>query len=310
MEKPHLGLEQSHQLRGIAILMILFVHSINEYPAYETSWSQWLLIPQWGELGCSIFFLLSGYGLTIAMQREREQKERTRYWLTKMGKILKPYLLTYAVTFVALTLFDGKYGADYQFDVRTIFTLSMSDGNEMWFMKVILANYVFLFILDAANVKPVPRVIVFVSLHLAAALLLRTMGLGGYWYVSNLCFPVGMALALPSISPSRRQVLWAACSLVVGGAACYGVLHWRTAGEIMLNTGVAVGAFLLASYRGKTCPALRFPGKNSLLLYLFEIPVMWVIPSEGIHWSLYFAACLICTVLCAVIYVSLCSYRE
>ena len=55
--------------------MILFVHSINEYPAYETSWSQWLLIPQWGELGCSIFFLLSGYGLTIAMQRERNEQD-------------------------------------------------------------------------------------------------------------------------------------------------------------------------------------------------------------------------------------------
>ena len=111
MDKQHLEVEQSHQLRGIAILMILLVHSINEYPAYEAQWSKWLLIPEWGELACSIFFLLSGYGLTISMQKAQGREHKFCYWMSKIRKLIVPFLFAYLLTVVALSLYDGKYGS-------------------------------------------------------------------------------------------------------------------------------------------------------------------------------------------------------
>lgn len=306
MDKQHLEVEQSHQLRGIAILMILLVHSINEYPAYEAQWSKWLLIPEWGELACSIFFLLSGYGLTISMQKAQGREHKFCYWMSKIRKLIVPFLFAYLLTVVALSLYDGKYGAAYQFDVSTLFTLCMSDGNEMWFLKVILADYLLLCFWDVTETPLAVRVATCFALHLIAVVLLRTMGYGRYWYVSNLCFPVGMLLALSRDTMSPKQTLaWASLCVTIG-ILCYKMIHWRMAGEIIINVGFALFTMVLAARARAKCPVLRFLGKNSLYLYLFEIPVMWVIPNEGIHWFIYYLACLTCTALCAILYVELC----
>lgn len=64
--------EQGYAIRGIAMLMIIFVHSINEYECYNSEISQLLLIPMFGVLGCSLFFFMSGYGLLFSLCKKKK----------------------------------------------------------------------------------------------------------------------------------------------------------------------------------------------------------------------------------------------
>ena len=47
---------------------------------------------------------------------------------------------------------------------------------------------------------------------------------------------------------------------------------------------------------------IKYIGKNSLLYYLLNIPIMWLIPSYNIHFITYFAANFIATTFLAFVY--------
>lgn len=67
--------EQGYAIRGLAMIMIIFVHSINEYEWYNSTLSKISLIPLFGTFGCSLFFFMSGYGIfNSLLKKGREIK--------------------------------------------------------------------------------------------------------------------------------------------------------------------------------------------------------------------------------------------
>lgn len=249
------------------MLMILFVHSINEYPeAMHQPWAHLLLVPHWGIIGSAVFLLLSGYGMLCSLQRRGTAFE-ARYWLRKGKGLLLPYLVAFVVTAVTLTFFDAKYEGTYAFDAGQLLRLNLSDGNELWFFKTIVAEYVLLMVLNALQLSARKQVVVMSIIHIAAVALMYSCGLPRYWWASDVFFALGMATAL--------------------------IVVRQHAGPTILKS---------LPWTPYTSRALTYIGRNSICFYLLEIPVMWALPSALLPWPLFFVLTVAITTLLTELY--------
>ena len=126
-------------LRGIAMLMIIFVHSINEYSDYDSSWCRALMIPEYGCMGCSVFFFMSGYGLFRSLEKKRVNSS---YLISHLLKLLSPFIAAFVIAYIVGELVPSSVTQITINDITAIFRLSMPSGIDMWFFKVILADYI------------------------------------------------------------------------------------------------------------------------------------------------------------------------
>lgn len=204
-KKGVLTLAESWQLRGVAMLMILFAHSINEYPTAMTSEvARLLLVPHWGIVGSGIFLLLSGYGMLCSLQG-RGGAFAWSYWRRKAKQLLLPYAVAFVVTALALDIYDAKYGSPYTIDLSNLLTLSLSDGNELWFFKTIAVEYALLLVLNRLRMRAMWQVGTMALVHFAAIGAMVSAGLPRYWWASDIGFVVGMALAMWQTRRRRGQ---------------------------------------------------------------------------------------------------------
>ena len=93
--------EQGYAIRGLATIMIIFVHSINEYEWYNSGLSNLLLICMFGTFGCSLFFFMSGYGIMNSL-RKRGKETKNSYLLAHIKKIVIPLAIVYAINSIVL----------------------------------------------------------------------------------------------------------------------------------------------------------------------------------------------------------------
>lgn len=96
-------------LRGVAILMVLVLHAVVMTPALEPH-QPVLDIVNRLTAGVQLFFLLSGYVITAALERSLARGEGMRgYLLRRAAKIVPLYLLFMhlnIVIFIAMNYFD------------------------------------------------------------------------------------------------------------------------------------------------------------------------------------------------------------
>lgn len=268
IEKTNLfPLSTSWKLRGVAMLMILFVHSLNEYPeAMHQFWAHGLLVPHWGIIGSAIFLLLSGYGMLCSLQRRGTDFD-ARYWLRKAKGLMLPYCAAFAVTALTLTLYDAKFEGGYTFDASELLRFNLADGNELWFFKTIVAEYLLLMLFNLMQLSARTQVFAMTAIHVGAVALMCGCGLPRYWWASDIFFALGMAMALV---PVRKKA----------GSTMTIRLPWM-------------------HYASR---ALAYIGRNSICFYLLEIPVMWTLPSSELPWPLFFLLTVALTTLLTELY--------
>lgn len=249
------------------MLMILFVHSINEYPeAMHQFWAHVLLVPHWGIIGSAVFLLLSGYGMLCSLQRRGAHFD-VHYWLRKAKGLLQPYFAAFVITALALTLYDAKFEGGYTFDASELLRLNLADGNELWFFKTIVAEYLLLMLLNLMQLSARTQVLVMSAIHVVVVILMYGCGLPRYWWASDIFFALGMATAL--------------------------VLVRQKAGKDLTSR---------LPWIPYTSRALTYIGRNSICFYLLEIPVMWMLPSAQLPWPLFFLLTVALTTLLTELY--------
>lgn len=292
--------ERGYVLRGIAMLMIMFVHSINEYEAYMSDVSVALLVPKYGQLGCSVFFFMSGYGLLCSLSRQ--QRVSLGYLWRHVWKMLLPFVIAY----VGAVLVVEALLPDVQGDVLNILSLTMPEGTDMWFFKVVLCNYVVTTVLFMLNLPTRVRILLLSVLHCVAIVAMYLLDVPGYWYFSNLCFPLGMWLAYARGS-SAGWTRWLPYTCIIFLGIYYAIItihHTNAPLEIVANT---LFALLMASLIAKVKHLhhhgwLVYIGKNSLYFYFFNVPIMLALPASAMHWMVYFALNLMLTWVATVVY--------
>ena len=289
--------EQGYAIRGLAMIMIIFVHSINEYEWYNTTLSNLLLVPMFGTLGCSLFFFMSGYGIFKSL-RKREKDIKYNYLLTHIKKILIPVAIVYAINSVVLphTL---TYN-DITIDHSNILSFSLPEGTDIWFIKIILFDYLTTFFIFKYT-SDFKKQLTYIAITQAALIiLLYILKASSYWYVSNLCFVLGALHSKFPIFKKRYLII----SIFIFIAFYFCLVNNIKSAPIQIIGNIAFCIIVVcAMFKRATWPRwLCFIGKNSLLYYLLNIPIMLLIPSDKMHASIYFIANIFFTTISVFLY--------
>lgn len=285
--------DQGYAIRGIAMIMIIFVHSINEYECYNSIISKHLLVPFFGVLGCCLFFFMSGYSTLCSLCKNRKMLTSFNFILKILKKILTPVAIVYIINSIILphTL---KYN-DITINHLNLLTLSLPEGTDIWFIKIILFDYISTFLLFKITVN-LKRLFIYIAItQMLLILILYICGIGSYCYVSNLCFVLGAFYLFFQLS--KRKYFIISAFLFIVFYLC--IINDIMAAPIQILGGLAFCILIISVISKKTrYPQwLIFIGKNSLLYYLLNIPIMWLIPSNNIHFIVYFIANIIFTTI-------------
>lgn len=289
--------ERGYAIRGLAMIMIIFIHSMNEYEWYNSTLSKLLLIPMFGTFGCSLFFFMSGYGLLNSL-RKRGNGIKYSYLLTQIKKIVIPVAIVYVINSIVLP-YTLAYN-DITIDHSNITTFTLPEGTDIWFIKIILFDYLTTFFLFK-SISDTRRRLTYIAITQAALIaVLYILKAGSYWYVSNLCFALG---ALHSTAPIfKKKYLITSLFIFIAFYFCMANGIKSAPIQILGNITFCTIIIFATSKRKKWPKWLCFIGKNSLLYYLLNIPIMFLIPSNNMHPSIYFIANIFFTTIAILLY--------
>ena len=289
--------EQGYAVRGIAMIMIIFLHSINEYEWYNSTLSNFLLIPMFGTFGCSLFFFMSGYGILNSLHKKGEGV-KYNYLFEQIKKIVIPVAIVYAINSMVLPL-TLSYN-DITIDHSNIFTFSLPEGTDIWFIKIILFDYLTTFILFKYTLDYKKQLTYIAITQVALIVVLYILEVDSYWYVSNVCFVLG---ALHSTFPIfKKKYLVTSIVIFIVSYICLANGIKSAPIQILGNITFCIVTMFAISKRVKWGKWLCFIGKNSLLYYLLNIPIMLLIPSKNMYAIIYFIANVFITTIIIVLY--------
>lgn len=174
--------DQSLILRGIAILMVVASHYVVWYADLVTYEPVNYAVSRLGVYGVNIFFLLSGYGLTKSAAKERPG---WRFWKSRLQNTYIPYL----VIAVAIEIWVKS-----EWTPKIIYRLLT--GYEFWFIRNILVFYAAFFLIFKLVRTNLLRLLLLAAVVFGYSWWLMEIGRASFWFVSNLSFVIGTALAL------------------------------------------------------------------------------------------------------------------
>lgn len=296
-KSPTITFEQGYAIRGIAMIIIIFVHSINEYECYNSALSNMLLIPYFGVFACSIFFFMSGYGVLSSLSANKNNTSFS-YILRQIVKIMTPVALVYVINSILLP-YTTSYN-NVSINHINIMRLSLPEGTDIWFIKIILFDYITTFLLFKIVKKHLRLLLSITIVQVLLIVVLYICKFGAYWYVSNLCFVFGASYTLYAKLIKKYIGLLALILTTCYICMINGIISAPI--QIINNIVFCIITIYYFSNKAKWPKWLQFIGKNSLYYYLFNIPIMWLIPSGNIHFSVYFIANIIFTTIFILLY--------
>lgn len=174
--------DQTLILRGIAILMVIASHYVVWYADLVTYEPINYAVSRLGVYGVNIFFLVSGYGLAKSAAKK---SLGWGYWKSRLKNTYVPYL----VIAVAIELWvKSEWTPKHCFRVLT--------GYEFWFVRNILVFYLAFFLIFKLTKTNWLRIVLLAAAVFGYSWWLMDIGRASFWFVSNLSFVIGAALAL------------------------------------------------------------------------------------------------------------------
>ena len=266
-------------IRGVGMLLIVFVHAIENYINPQT-----YFIYVSGVLGVAACFLVSGYGLHKSFVRKEHYLKG--FLQTKALRMLLPY----GVLYLAYLLFSRFSGDTPSFSVIAgeLLTLRM-DGLLLWYLKVQLLCYgIFYLCYRFIPGSKTRMAAVFGGIGLWM-LLAMALDLGATWYNTCLFFPLGLLLAEYE-KPVLRLLKKPAAILVNGGATVmlFAVIYFfgRFGLDLMYDwvymlvfNAALIG--MLLHIRGSRL--LNLLGKYSMEVYLLHVLLLKENPLSLFH---------------------------
>lgn len=169
-------------LRGIAIIMVIVSHYVMWFMDIVTNEPVRYAMSRLGIYGVDIFFLVSGYGLAKSAARK---KVGWSYWKSRLQNTCVPYWLIA----VAIELWlKSEWTPKLCYRLLT--------GYEYWFIRNILIFYFAFFIVFRLTQKNWLRLVLLAAVVFGYSWWLMEIGRASFWFVSNLSFVIGVALAL------------------------------------------------------------------------------------------------------------------
>lgn len=204
-------------LKTVMALIIVLCHLA---PRVDISWIQPLRY--WGAPCVSVFFFVSGYGIT------KSDKSGLNYCIRRMLKVLIPFAIVSIMYFILVRIPAQRLNYPLADMVKT----GTSPQHHLWFVWALLIEYS-LFFLVAGIHKSSVRLFALFMLTVVVIAVLRTVGYDRCWYVSLLAFPMGSFVALADKwFPTLLNRSWISfsgcfgCSLLLAFIFYYTKIEW------------------------------------------------------------------------------------
>ncbi len=135
MKRELFNRQDTIYLRGLAIIAIVLHHVFQftsskygvVYPFFLS-----ILLSNLGNMGCAVFFLLSGYGLSCSVKKNFPIS--ISYVYKHLIKLLEPFLFIWLIDTFFVHYLDS-------ISITNLFTLSIY-SNQYWFLKEIFLLYI------------------------------------------------------------------------------------------------------------------------------------------------------------------------
>jgi len=271
--------ESVHLLRGVAAILVLIEHSFKSFYFWDLPWFEKNILNV-GQIGVSVFFVISGFVLPISLQNNYRFVDFPRFLLRRFVRIEPTYLVSIVVaiawlwtaTRVAPNASPWKFDL-FQFSAHLFYLVPFTDHkwvNEVYwtlaieFQFYLFIGAVFCFLRGSAqrHIYATPALImIFAALTFlypfcSAIQLIRYapfFGIGMLaWWVY--CYPV------------KLGAVWIFLGAVVG------IGHW--AGLSLSNLIFGAIAFFLILYWKPQKTWWRFFGTISYSLYVIHYPII------------------------------------
>ena len=183
----HFSREWTYRLKGV-LAIIIVLHHLSQYCYIEGIAGVFLRqFCPWGIYVVGIFFFVSGYGLMTQYKLKRD--EYVRHFLSKRFGKLFPAFILFLIIRKILNYFQVTNYSLWE-ELETF--ILTGNGFCMWFIPALFLFYL-LFYFSIRYIKNSSiSVWVFTVVTIIFSIILKLYGFGEWWYVSNLCMPIGV----------------------------------------------------------------------------------------------------------------------
>lgn len=274
MNFPKLRIGYCDQLKGLAILLVIFGH-LNGKGFLDIKDARYL-----GAVGVDIFLFLSGFGLTKSYMKKGINNS---FLIRRIKKVMVPYWI---ITLIFIFIDEKFKGARYitKDIVLTFIGFNVTTDPTMWFISYILICYTCFFIFFRIRSKNITK---FILMCVAMAIITFKIYKLSYgdasfeYYLHCLAFPIGCFISLYSTKLAKfftkKQLL---TLFILLGLICpilyvhyLPTIQFSTKFYIFINISLMtffISLVMIWSYFNLKSKLLIRIGKLSFYLYLFE----------------------------------------
>lgn len=280
-QQDYLSKENTVCIKRIFAVVIL-LHHVMQYNLISIPYYPWLLVQSAGYLSVSVFFFLSGYGLSI-QAADREDYLR-RFWRHR----LLPMYGTYLYVMAWYTAFFFAIGRRLTVEeILRSLVLNPTLVTNGWYFLFLLMLYLLFWLVHIGVKDPMWQTLVIsgvLILYCAAGIVLKW----GYWtYVSLPAFPAGMLYQrqrsrIEDCMTKRGHYGYSLLFLILLFGVSFLFSHmYRLPEWAYLSCRILSGVLfpllvvLLVRKLPVCCGLTRFLGKYALYLYAMQGMVMY-----------------------------------
>lgn len=193
-EVHSLSRDTCNVLKGYAILLIVIHHMVLRMSHVG------ILLPfrLAGYLGVSVFFFLSGYGLTCAA-KNREKAYSNNFIFKRIKKIYIPAVIAqFVYLLVLMSFFDKSYSAgDF---LKGLFFLYPVDTSQ-WYIIAVFYWYIAFWLFMKCFTSWRNTIIGLFAMALLYIIICLSVGASKNWVDTAVCFPLGVMFAASGEKP-------------------------------------------------------------------------------------------------------------
>lgn len=260
-------------LRAVCMIVIVFCHTANEFPHILHHYHLGALLLG-GRYATGVFFFLSGYGLTLSINRN---KIDLKYIGRHLSKLLVPYLFFWIFYFL-IGILIGSNVVDITL-LEDFLQLKMPNA-DAWFYRTILAIYIVYFCLSTYTKEHAPTTMCILILLYTVTLIY--FNVDSWWWNTICCFPLGILFAHIKKIRCKIAPVWLATFFFL-----FFILHKLSAQFTLATIATPIVLCLCCAYLSqyyktpRNLPIFSFIGANSLYIYLMEaIPIDYMQPQQ------------------------------
>lgn len=275
-------------IRGICMLLIVFSHTANEFPGLISALHLSRVL-QSGTFATGIFFFLSGYGLTLSLERNSIDSRCLR---RRLSRLFIPYLFFWAFYTASFAVFNPS-AVTYGW-ITDFLSLKMPEA-DTWFFRVIVCCCTIYMSLYKYVRNQAAALMALVTVTYMAVCMIYDVP--SWWYNTVICFPLGI---LHAKRKSLRTGGWRSLTALI----ILFIFSWKF---YLYDMIIACGLLSVIVARMSVIPPmtrlrstlLSFIGINSLWVYFMEAIPIDLISSHHTGFFIYVSGGVIISVVLA-----------